>query len=119
MVKLYEESFNAQTTLVLSTGSKLFRYLTHPGKAVAGMSLNLFFTAAAVVAFEQELPGVGLVFLLAELAMYRGGRRAVREEAEAQLTRLRAARAANCFLSSAFIKTISSGESFSNSCTPS
>jgi len=35
-LEAYERSFNEDATVVLSTGSKLFRYLTKPGKAVAG-----------------------------------------------------------------------------------
>ena len=59
--------------------------LGEPGRAFSGLGLNLFFTAAAVISFEEDLPLAGLVFLLAEIALYRGGREAVREAAEAQL----------------------------------
>ncbi len=72
----------AWSTWLPGTG---FFALGEPGKAFAGMGLNLFFTAAAYFAFDDNLPAVGLVFLIAEIALYRGGREAVREAAEQQL----------------------------------
>lgn len=82
------EAVDPDSAVLWSTflpGSGFFA-LGEPGKAFAGLGLNLFFTAAAVISFEEDLPLAGLVFLLAELALYRGGREAVREAAEAQNT---------------------------------
>ncbi|MCZ6646722.1 MAG: hypothetical protein O7B79_10830 [SAR324 cluster bacterium] len=69
-----------------------FFALGEPGKAFAGMGLNLFLIAASYLAFEEDLPVVGLAFLIAEIAVYRGGREAVREEAEAQIARFKESR---------------------------
>lgn len=70
------------STFLPGTG---FFTLGEPGKGFAGLGLNLLLTAAAVVSFEEEQPVAGLLFLIAEIALYRGGREAVREAAEAQL----------------------------------
>jgi tetratricopeptide (TPR) repeat protein len=83
-----------ETAVAWSTwlpGSGFF-LLDQPGKAFAAMGLNLFFIGAAAVSFQEDLAGAGLVFLLAELAIYRGGRDAVRDAAAARLARLRAQR---------------------------
>ena len=80
------EAVNPDSAVLWSTflpGSGYFT-LGEPGKAFAGLGLNLFFTAAAVISFEEDLPLAGLVFLIAEVALYRGGRDAVREAALAQ-----------------------------------
>lgn len=66
-----------------------FFLVDQPGKAVAAMGLNLFFIGAAAASFNNDLPGPGLIFLLVEVALYRGGREAVRDAAEQQVARLR------------------------------
>ena len=59
-----------------------FFILDQPGKAVSALSLNLAFTVGAVLAYQQENLGAALVLLLVELALYSGGRDAVRQEGE-------------------------------------
>lgn len=59
-----------------------FFLLGQPGKATAAISLNVLFTAGTVLAYQQENFGVALVLLLVEVALYTGGRGAVRDEAE-------------------------------------
>ncbi len=76
----------AWSTWLPGTG---FFVLDQPGKAFAAIGVNLFFLAAAAASFNSDLPGPGLIFLLAELAIYRGGRNAVRDAAEAQIARAR------------------------------
>ena len=70
------------STFLPGTG---FFALGEPGKGFAGLGLNLLLTGAAVLSFEEDQPVAGVLFLIAEIALYRGGREAVRDSAEAQL----------------------------------
>jgi fermentation-respiration switch protein FrsA (DUF1100 family) len=69
-----------------------FFLLDQPGKAAAALSLNLAFAAGAVIAYRQENTGAALALLLVEIALYSGGRQAVRQEAETLLARQERAR---------------------------
>ncbi len=58
-----------------------FYALGQPGRGTAALGLNLVFIGGTVAAWQQDNVGAALVLLLVELALYRGGREAVREEA--------------------------------------
>ena len=79
----------AWSTFLPGTG---FFLLDRPGRAWAAIGLNLTFTAGAAIAYQQDNLGAALVLLLVELALYTGGREAVRQEAEALLARLETGR---------------------------
>lgn len=64
-----------------------FLALGQPGKAATALSLNVLFLAGAVIAYQQENMGAALVLALVEIALYTGGRQAVRQEAEAMRAR--------------------------------
>jgi len=64
-----------------------FLVLGQPGKAAAALSLNALFLAGAVIAYQQRNQGAAFALALVEIALYTGGREAVREEAEAQRAR--------------------------------
>ncbi len=70
----------AWSTWLPGTG---FLVLEQPAKAAAAVSLNVLATAAAVLAYRQGNTPAALLFALIEIALYRGGREAVREEADA------------------------------------
>ncbi|MBI3993546.1 MAG: hypothetical protein HY342_09745 [Candidatus Lambdaproteobacteria bacterium] len=72
-----------------------FFVIGEPGKGSAAVGLNLGFTAGALLALQQGNPPAALVFALVEIALYRGGREAVGEAAQAKVTaaRLEAAKA--------------------------
>ena len=53
-----------------------FFLVDQPGVATAAIGLNLFFAGATVAAWQADFRGAALVFLLAEFALYRGGREA-------------------------------------------
>ena len=57
-----------------------FYVLGQPGKAASALALNFAFTFGAVTACQQGNGGAALVLLLVEIALYSGGREAVREE---------------------------------------
>jgi tetratricopeptide (TPR) repeat protein len=59
-----------------------FLVLGQPAKAAAAFSLNVAATAAAVLSYRQGNTAAALLFALVEIALYRGGREAVVEEAE-------------------------------------
>ncbi|HEX7926887.1 MAG TPA: hypothetical protein VF678_04785, partial [bacterium] len=59
-----------------------FFVLDEPGKAATAMSLNVLATAAAVISYRQGNTPAALLFALVEIALYRGGRQAVQEEAD-------------------------------------
>ncbi len=61
-----------------------FFALGEPGKGLAAAGLNLAFVGGTVLAYQGGNPGAALVFLLVEIALYRGGRDAVRDDALAQ-----------------------------------
>lgn len=82
----------AWSTWLPGTG---FFLLDQPGKAAAAMGLNLFFIAATALAWQEQLYGAALIFLITESALYRGGREAVREAAGERLTRLQKERTGN------------------------
>jgi len=67
-----------------------FYALGQPGRGTAALGLNLVFIGGTVAAWQQDNPGAALVLLLVELALYRGGREAVREEATRINARLQA-----------------------------
>ena len=69
-----------------------FFLVDQPAQAAAGLALNVAFLAGAVVAWQQDNPGAALVLALVEVALYRGGREAARDAAEAHNRRLRAER---------------------------
>lgn len=84
---LPEDAVNPDAAVMWSTflpGTGFFA-LGEPGKGFAGLGLNLLLTGAAVLSFEEDQPVAGLLFLIAEIALYSGGREAVRDAAEAQL----------------------------------
>ena len=58
-----------------------FFLVDQPGVATAAIGLNLLFAGATVAAWQADLRGAALVFLLVEAALYRGGREAAREAA--------------------------------------
>ncbi len=60
-----------------------FFVLGEPAKASAAVSLNLLATVAAVLSYRQGNAPAALLFALVEVALYRGGREAVGEEADA------------------------------------
>jgi tetratricopeptide (TPR) repeat protein len=64
-----------------------FFVLGEPAKATAALSLNALFLAGAVIAYQQENYGAALALALVEIALYTGGREAVRQEAEARRAR--------------------------------
>jgi len=66
-----------------------FFILDQPAKAAAALSLNLAFTAAAVASYQQQNSPAAVLFLLVELALYRGGRQAVAEESQRLAARWR------------------------------
>jgi hypothetical protein len=70
-----------------------FFVLNQPAKAAAALTLNLAFTAGAVIAYQQQNTPAALLFALIEVALYRGGRQAVREEAQRLAGRWRRERA--------------------------
>lgn len=72
-----------------------FFLLGEPGKATAALTLNLAFTAGAVIAWQQDNRGAALALALVEVALYTGGRRAVRDAARARLARQQAGRRAD------------------------
>jgi hypothetical protein len=59
-----------------------FFVLDEPGKAAAAISLNVLATAAAVLSYRQGNAPAAVLFALVEIALYRGGRQAVQEEAD-------------------------------------
>jgi hypothetical protein len=59
-----------------------FFVLGEPAKATAAVSLNLLATVAAVLSYRQGNTPAALLFALVEIALYRGGREAVGEEAD-------------------------------------
>jgi hypothetical protein len=60
-----------------------FFVLDEPAKAGAALGLNAAFTAGTVLAYQQANVPAALLFGLVEVALYRGGREAVRTEAQA------------------------------------
>lgn len=72
----------ARTWSTWLPGSGFF-VLGQPAKAWAAMSLNLFFTAATLAAWNDQLPGLALALLFTEIALYQGGRQAVWDEGQA------------------------------------
>lgn len=67
------ERAKAWSTWLPGTG---FFLVDQPGVATAAIGLNLFFAGATVAAWQADFRGAALVFLLAESALYRGGREA-------------------------------------------
>ncbi|HUJ74488.1 MAG TPA: hypothetical protein VL359_06495 [bacterium] len=59
-----------------------FLVLGEPAKAFTALGLTVLLAAGAVLSYQQSNPPAALVFLLADLALYSGGRQAVRDEAE-------------------------------------
>lgn len=76
---LEKERALAWSTWLPGTG---FLVLGQPAKATAAMGLNVAVTAAAVLSYQQGNAPAALLFALVEVALYRGGREAVQEEAE-------------------------------------
>jgi hypothetical protein len=74
-----------------------FFVLDEPGKAAAAISLNVLATAAAVISYRQGNTPAAVLFALVEIALYRGGREAVQEAADA-LGRRDAARRTEAWL---------------------
>ncbi|MBI4083253.1 MAG: hypothetical protein HY423_11650 [Candidatus Lambdaproteobacteria bacterium] len=58
-----------------------FLLLDQPAKAATALTLNLALLGGAALAYLQDNPGAALALLLIEIALYRGGREAVREAA--------------------------------------
>jgi tetratricopeptide (TPR) repeat protein len=63
--------------------------LDEPGKAAAGISLNLALLGAAVASAHQDNAPAAALFLVLEAMLWQGGRSGVRQDAEALNRRLR------------------------------
>ncbi|HKI99606.1 MAG TPA: hypothetical protein VKB51_14120 [bacterium] len=66
-----------------------FAKLGEPGKAAAGISLNLTLIGAAVLSAQDNNAPAALLFLVLESMLWQGGRSGVRQEATAINRRLR------------------------------